>query len=315
MKKELQSIDNRLTHLLHQIRSLSKAKERIDVLLKERGSINNNIRQMERVMNKIVKNAFPNSRSPQKLVFSFLQSLEDKALEIQKEEYFRAALNYNELVKSRELLDYEMDILNGKISKEDDYQQQLEELLRHRVGIFAMKKHQELSILVERLDDLSKLLLELVDAVAVAASIEKLLKRAQKEWAKQDQRVYRMKIDRVENFNINITVLSDLHDMMIEINRRYIIMQAEINDILNHFRYISGPKTEYRTNFLSTFKDVIVDDIKAHKKSNSTPIFIDSQLVHISRVLKSLRKDRDATRRRIARLRRKRDRIILNEKR
>ncbi len=310
MNMKAETLDNRIAELIRQHRLSQLWEERIGVLAKEKEELNGFLLDLERALEKRIHSVFPNSKRPAQLIDSFFGTIDESALEIEKEQYFRICLRHNELVKSLNLIDFEIDVLKKKIADFPNTERKLQELLQHRIEMFNLKQHQDLALATEKLDLKNKLLTELVEAVAAAVVVEKLLKKAAKIWQKNKRYLHKIRYKHVNILQVNLKKTSELHDLIIEINRRYMVLQGELNDILNHFTFIKAKHKGYRQNLLASFEEAILDDMRKKKETHNTEQFIELSLSHVHRLLEALRRDRDNTRSACRRLQKKCQKLI-----
>ena len=163
---------------------------------------------------------------------------------------------------------------------------------------------------MERIDEMSSLHAEILEAITAAVVLQRLFKKAEKWRARKMPSLHKIDTSNADILKMDLTKLRAFQDMAIEIKRRYRILEAEINDILNHGGLIKLAHHKYSEYFLENLHDALLDDLQQTKERMHTKSFLANHLSHINRLLKILRKDRDLTRKKVGRLKTNRDKII-----
>ena len=310
MKETFDTLDEQVERLLKEAKTFEKVSNRIKDIEVIKAKLAVDTSQQEGLLNAKVKEAFPNSASPMSLVQLLFNRTDFEWLEVQKEEYIKLAMDLDESAKMMDLLDYELTILIRKVERAQGVEQELNELLRHRADVFNIDDHQELAVLVERIDNLSTLVIEIVEAISAAVELERLLKKAE-TWQSRRMRYFK-KID-VNNammLEMSLSKMRDFRDMSVEIKRRFRILEGELNDILNHSGLITLKHHKYSEYFLQDLHEALLDDLHLEANRTHTQSYLHSHITHIRRILSTMRKDRNSTRKKITALKKKRDKLV-----
>lgn len=312
MKESSKSLDQRVDRLIRDMRVIRKAQERLVFLVEEKKRLKRSLANLEKRIKTQVKRLPPVTKAPLKLLQSFLKTVDNDALEVQKEQYLRMAMKYNEMTKMLNLIDYEEGLLLDKVDNEKLVAQNLEELMQHRAEAFNVSTHQEIAVLMEQIDHQSRLRIEIVEAIAAAVRVQRALRKTEKLQTLRLKTLKSVDVENVLLFDLNLKELRAYQELAVEVKRRYVMLEYEINDVLNFFKFVDMNHHRYSEFFLEEFQQVLLDDIiKSDSDTENTRAYVQNHLIHIKRILETLRKDRDAIRRQIAKLTKKRDKLIL----
>ena len=101
---DITSLDERVEQLLRENKTFEKARQRLDVIQKIKAELILDISRREEMMAQVMREIFPNSKSPLGLVQLLFNQNDDSILEVQKEEYVKLLMRFNESANMLELL-------------------------------------------------------------------------------------------------------------------------------------------------------------------------------------------------------------------
>ena len=191
----MESVHRQLKETIEKFRTLEKVKayhaELNDRLVKE----NNNLTRLEKQLKKEERDVKRLERTGVTGMFHKILGDREKQLEKERQEYLHVALKYNELIKSVELVQFELNVLSKKLNDYDLVREKYESLLKARekellalggaTGSQLMSLSEQIDQKHILLQDIDEAIVAGRDAYKYITTMEKRLKEA-RDWGQWD---------------------------------------------------------------------------------------------------------------------------------
>ncbi len=225
-------------------------------------------------------------------IFNKLTGRHTKILEFQKQEYLRITLEFNEIVRSIKILNFEKSIIEDKIDKEVPLQKRLEGELNKLESEVEDTDLKEFKLLYKEIEDKSKLLKEIEEAIKACEESIFLLRKAENYLRvgvnKDELKGFSIeKILEEEDFDI-----VELQDMISKIKFKLHEFENEMSDLHNHLKLITIEKRKYSENFGKMFREVVLIDWQNNNSLYNSIEFLENYTSSMTENKKILTKDK-----------------------
>jgi hypothetical protein len=247
---------------------------------------------------------------------TFLRILgdKDKQLEKERQEYLQVALKYNELTKSLELIEYEMDLLERKLDDRADIDKRYSELIQIRENEILAEGNDAAHSLVKisRELDSKKLILrdieEAIDAgheaYRLSQRLEKQLREA-RDWGQWDMYgapghgwLKHRSMDRARDY---------LH----KVRHSLIKFENELRDVYPDARIDVDIRVDSINSFFDIFFDNLISDWVVQQKVMNALKHAIRTREQVKRALRDLEAEIPVVREELAKLEKERENIIV----
>jgi len=170
----------KLAEVTKELESLKKVGNRLEDLNREITGLQGKIAFLVKQVDKESDDIETLKKTGVKSLFYKVLGSKEEQLEKERQEYLEANLRYDEVRKSVELLEYERNILEGKIKKLPSTERNYQELLKLREKeIIASdpKLAAKINTIDEQIRERQKMLFEIEEAMAVGRSANHLLEQ------------------------------------------------------------------------------------------------------------------------------------------
>ena len=239
VQEHLAELNDRLIQESRQLRSLEKRlkKEEQDVIKLEKGGL--------------------------RAVFHNVLGDREQQLEKERQEYLQVALKFNELGKSIELIEFEIDVLVKKLAQKDEIKQRYERLIKLReeelmhsnptTGRMLIRASRKIDAGQIRLKDLEEAIQAGREALAVLRAMEKQLRKA-RDWGQWD-----MYGGRTQGY-LKHRAIDKARDLAYRGKHALLRFRKELNDVYADARIDTSVEMEQFDRFTDIFLDNLISD-------------------------------------------------------
>jgi hypothetical protein len=253
--KDIQRVKNHLNHLVKQIREEERTlKELGEVLEKE----HKDVKRLEKLSVKGIFHEFLGDKK--------------KQLEIERQEYLDAVLRYNECVKFIELLEFEKGVLEEKLTKEKEVNENLDKLLKVREQQLMRTNTstgRKLLKIEKQIDQKLALRRELNEAIILGTKILKKLNSmirllSQNQAWGHDENIFGT-INHFSSNNIDKALKTGL-----EVRQLLLAYEDELRDIYGKRKFRLAATMNTIVNFTANFRGSLLSDWIVAEKIHNT---------------------------------------------
>ncbi len=247
-------------------------------------------------------------------LFSRILGDKEKQLEKERQEYLQVALKYNELTKSLELIEYEMDLLERKLDDKPEVEQRYEKLIERREREILEEGSGAASSLLKisrALDEKQVLLRDIREAIdagqeayRLSQRLEKQLKEA-RDWGQWDMYgssgkgwLKHRAIDRARDY---------LH----KVRHALIKFENELRDVYPNAHIDVNVRVERIDSFFDIFFDNLISDWVVQQRIMNALQHATRTKRQVSQALRDLEKEIPSVENEIEDLMKQRERTIV----
>ncbi len=301
--EEFKSLEIVERHLKTTGSSLKAAYSALKKLEKQLDKENRDIEKLEKL-------------SVKKLFHKVLGNQEEQ-LEKERQDFLEVSLKYNEHKKTIELLEFEMDVLEGKSENLPILKREIERLKKLREKELLKSKGKlgkELRAIIQQSDDLVMGLREYDEAIIVGkdilehfAAVLKYLKQA-KDWG-----AWKMAGGRNMSSHNQRNAIDRARQLIYKTQHLLNILKKELQDI-NVYDFDTSLNSEQLDSFTNIFFDNLITDWIIQKKIKNTSAEIRSLYDRIKRLMSYLKTEKKKMKNALALLESRRQEIIITNK-
>jgi len=259
----MSQIRTELTEVMIARRRLDKVQRHYDRLTERHARESVRMKEMSLVLRKEERDVEKLERTGVRSLFLRILGDKDKQLEKERQEYLQIALEYNEISKSLELIDYELDLLERKLANRsniDNRYQDLIHAMEHELLSSGSEAGEKLLSITKKLEQNQVLLRDIDEAIdagleanSLIQKLEKRLKEA-RDWGHWDMYgsdgggwLKHRAIDRAREY---------LH----RVRHALIRFENELRDVYPDARINVDVRIDRIDNFFDVFFDNLISD-------------------------------------------------------
>lgn len=281
-----------LIELVKELKGIELAKARFNSILIELKGLYNDKRQFDLMLGNKIDEISKSSSINLVNVFNKLLGKNTKVLELQKQEYLRITLEFNEIIKSIEVLEFEKAVIENKIEKEIEIQRSLQKLFNKFNAEIEDKNLKELRDVFNSIEYNSKLIKEIDEAINACSDSITLINSA-KNYLSGGIPKERLK-------GISIEMILDksffdmvkLQDLISRVKFKLKEYESEMIDIYKHLELNTIDSQKYSDNFSKLFREVVLLDWQKENSLANSIDFLENYKSSMEENRKYLRKDR-----------------------
>lgn len=303
-----------LTEVMIARRRLDKVRRHYNKLAERHARETKDIEILSKALKKEERDVQKLENSGVRSLFRRILGDKDKQLEKERQEYLQVALKYNELTKSLELIEYEMDLLERKLDDRPKIEQRYDELIAQREREILQEGSGAASSLMKisrELDERQVLLRDIKEAIdagqeayRLSQRLEKQLKEA-RDWGQWDMYgssgkgwLKHRAIDRARDY---------LH----KVRHALIKFENELRDVYPNARIDVNIRVERIDSFFDIFFDNLISDWVVQQRIMNALQHASRTRHQVSRALRELEKELPSVQVDIEDLMRKREKAIV----
>ncbi|MEM9917287.1 MAG: hypothetical protein AAF990_04285 [Bacteroidota bacterium] len=251
------------------------------------------------------------------LFYRFLKD-KDAQLEIERQEYLQAALQYKECVAAIESMEFERTVLLEKLEEEETLTKKLDDLLVQREA-FLQRTHpeirKELLSLAQDMDHKQGLKRELYEVLISGKRAEQTMTKVKRklnevmqwgEWV-QEQHPYWLDSSAKKHPTID-----EVQQLIYKLRQELELFQDELEDIFKFGNFPYASKYNGLQHFADIYIDNLLTDWVVHRKITDTLQVVHSQQSNLMRLLASLQNESKQCDRAMSYLDEKKRELLMN---
>lgn len=280
-----------LKNIVKEIRSIKLAKEhliKLEVVRAEQAQ------RLEEIENKISENLGRIDKLSRTTFYSLYQKLfgeQDRLLELYKKHYLDLMLEFNELTKSIEKLDFEIGILKGQSKKYKTVLQELKSQLRIRESDISTHSLRKFRHVIRRIDGKLGLIKELEEAIKEGSNLNRKFNAAIRFVENKARELYKNFGDLDSMMNHRVKKIETYQDHLIAIQHSMIKFDAELSDVYREILQDKEFESKIGDQLMKKFRVNLVNDLDENETLNNSHQFLKNQKSMIMSLTRSLRKD------------------------
>ena len=292
----------RIKELIKEIRGIKLAKDYLEEITEERAEQAERYdfvkAELSRLSARIKKLSNPSLLS----VVREIQKRKQDKLDLYKQHHLNLALEYNELSKSLQKFDFEIDVLERKISQEASLIAEFKRLVRNEQAAMSAPRIREYKTFLDQLDYKLSLLKELEEAVDQGVRLNRRFNAAMKFIETKASSLYRTSKTEHEINEFNIKGIDKYQEYMINIQHSMMKFEAEVNDVYDTM--LSSPHEDRKIaeHFLAEYRMNLINDIHTRMDMNNSYMFLKYHKSVFQGFTRTLRKDMKTLRKEVEQL-------------
>jgi hypothetical protein len=284
-------VDDKIKYILKEIRSVKRAKQYLTEIQQIRTEHHNRQKLIEREIRSELSIIDKLNRTSLLSILKNLQGQKDEFLEIRKQHYLNLALEFNELRKSIARFDFEAEVLERKIQKQDELTATLISNLKARDTALSAPELVDLRNVVCQIDHKLNLQKELEEAIAEGQRLTRLFTAALNFAQKNAQHVYKVSKSKQQLTHLNLAIIEKYQDHMIRIQHSMVKFEAEVNDVYNSIMKFKIESQSIASHFLTEYRMNLINDIHNYMDLGSSYTFLKYHRSVVQSLIKTLRID------------------------
>jgi len=191
-------------------------------------------------------------------------------LDLYKQNYLKLSIEYNDLAKSLDLLEYEIGILTNKATQFQSVKNELKVLLLAEEKLITIGHLKRWRSVVKKIEFKLNLLVEIEEAIKEGRRINLKFKAAIKylesiakeigQTEKRKSKIERYKVHKEEKYQSYI----------IEINHGFIKYETELNDVYSLLLESDNMDEQFSNSFVKDYRTALVHDLRRSKQLNNS---------------------------------------------
>jgi len=259
-----------------------------------------------------------------KLFFKMLGSQEEQ-VDLQKQEYLQLALQFNELTRSIELMEFEQKILEEKLLTYPDVEKELSQLIEVRESQLLSYPNSvqiELKKLNQGIDEKIKVKREVYEAKIVGSKVvrvmEKMISHLEltSDWGKWENS-YGPRSQWDPNYNENVKFIKEHIDNAQELSyhakQLLLEFEDELKDVYIKRRFAISTQLKNFARFTTQYNHSLITDWVIHQRINNALNNIAAVKDQVIRLMKALDHEQETAEDIILRFEERKKEIILKK--
>jgi hypothetical protein len=284
-------MDDQIKYIVKELRAVKRAKKYLAEIQQVRSE---QVRRMKVVEAEIRRELHVIDKLNRNSLLSLLKNLQGRKteiLDIRKQHYLNLALEFNELQKSVARFDFEMEVLERKIEKQEALTASLLGSLRARDTALDSPDLQELRQVVHEIDHKLMLQKELEEAIAEGGRLSRLFTAALHFVKNNSHQVYKVSRSVQKLTHLNSATIEKYQDHMIRIQHSMVKFEAEVNDVYNSIMKFRIENQSIASHFLTEYRMNLINDIHNYMDLASSTTFLKYHKSVVANFLRLLRND------------------------
>lgn len=249
---------------------------------------------------------------------SFLHKMvgdRDQLLEKEREEYLQAALKYNELSKSIDLMEFELNILEKKLLDFEKVQRKYRDLMKVRERELIQSDPdigRDLLLLHKRIDHGQVMLRDIEEAIVAGKEADKVLLAMEKELrGAYNWRSYDKSTGRYSPIHARHSAVQRAKDLSYRARHTLLLFRRELEDVYED----AGLRIDVQVEGFDRFTDILFDNFISewlvHQRINTALTDVKNARTRVSHAMNQLEKDLPIVKKELSSYEEKRESMIL----
>lgn len=220
-----------------------------------------------------------------------------------KEHYLYKSLEYNELVKENELLEYELDVLSKKIRDEGIVLSEFKAKLRLELQSLGHGKLKEYAYTIEKIEKNVSISKEIEEAITEGVLLNKRINSVITFLSHEANQKYFSKNNQIiEILNIPRGKIDTYQKLIIKTRHALLKFEVEINDVYRQVFDEDNPSRTLGSDLLQEYKTSLMTDFKLQTSLFNSLELIRTLKSNVMGLTQSLRKDLKSLRQELQKL-------------
>jgi len=232
------------------------------------------------------------SRVNFKTIYLKLVGTHELKLELYKQHYLELSLEFSDLIKSLDLLDYEINLIKSKLERLDQKKQELiskiNSYTERSIGTELMAYKEIINTIQHHL----KLVKEIEEAIKEGMSVNRKFNSAIRVLTLTANEIYSTSNNEIESLNnYKVNQIENYQNYIVEINHSFSKYVVEVNDVYEAI--LNQEKTPESTliNFMKHYRKSLSNDLRKAKDLKNSYKFLRRYKNIIMTLNRSLRSD------------------------
>jgi hypothetical protein len=221
-------------------------------------------------------------------------------LTIHKSYFLKQSLNYNEVIKSIELVDFEIEVLSNKSKKLKDSKDRLKELVSNQNIKSGVKEINKLKKLFAKISKNLALIKEFEEAIQQGVVLNRIFNKTINHLKKEAHRIFKkFKSDDIL-MTYDVRKIQKYQENLISLKHNLIKYEVEVQDVYKALLKTNDYDNSLVSSFIQEYRFNLLNDLTSTIELNSSFIYLKNFKSVIMSLTKNLRKDLKSLKRDLA---------------
>lgn len=282
-----------IENLIKELKGIELAKSYYKDILFTLKELHQEKSEYEELLGESLKKVQQSESINYKSLFNKLVGRHTKILEIQKQEYLRITLEFNEINKSINVLNYEKELIEDKIDRELELQTNLKTKLRNIHVVIKDENLNNFKKVYKAIEDQLRLLKEIEEAIRVSQEAIILIESAEEylTLGGRKEQLVGLSIEMIlddKDFDI-----IKLQELISKIKFKLQEFETEMGDLFGHLSLKTIETNKYSENFGKMFREIVLLDWQKNNSLLNSIEFLKNYKISMKENQRLLDKDRD----------------------
>lgn len=282
-----------IENLIKELKGIELAKSYYKDILFTLKELHQEKSEYEELLGESLKKVQQSESINYKSLFNKLVGRHTKILEIQKQEYLRITLEFNEINKSINVLNYEKELIEDKIDRELELQTNLKTKLRNIHVVIKDENLNNFKKVYKAIEDQLRLLKEIEEAIRVSQEVIILIESAEEylTLGGRKEQLVGLSIEMIlddKDFDI-----IKLQELISKIKFKLQEFETEMGDLFGHLSLKTIETNKYSENFGKMFREIVLLDWQKNNSLLNSIEFLKNYKISMKENQRLLDKDRD----------------------
>lgn len=219
-------------------------------------------------------------------IFRRLSGKINQNLELRNDFYLSISLQYNELIKSNNLIDYELDLLNYKVKKLPILTEQLKDYMIQKEGTLPSQHLNDYKIVIRKLEKLIKSANEIDEAIIEGVKVNKKFNKIINFLKNEENNI---QISIYDNYKMK--KLDRYQSQLVEIQIALLKFKKEYNDVHKELFGEINYSNSLIQNFIDQLRTNLITDFNGRSGLKHSLQILQNFKSNIMTLTKTLRSD------------------------
>lgn len=216
----------------------------------------------------------------------------EHSLEMVKEHYLHKSLEYNEVLKDIQLLEYELDVLSQKFVDEGIVLSEFKAHLRAELKSLTHGKLKEYAIVIDRIEKNVSITKEIEEAIEAGVVLNRRINSVISFLSNETHQFFYNKGGQIiDILNVPQSKVDKYQQLIIRTKHAMMRFEAEMSDVYQHIFNDSSKAYDLGSDLLKEYKTNLLTDFKLKSSLFNSTELVRNLKSNVMGLTQSLRKD------------------------
>lgn len=304
------TVDQKTKDIIEQIGSIRRIQIYLEELWIKKEEYSKRMEEIEYETNKELNTINSFKKGSVYAIYQKLIGQKKEILEIAKQHYFELMLEYKELEKSIEKIDFDIQVLTQKPDTLSSLKKKLKFQLTQKTKGLGSSKLKEYKKLFQLIDQKLVLVNEIEEAIKEGSSLNRKFNTAINYIVRKAKEIYnRKKIVGFMN-TYEVRNLERYQNHIVAIQHGMTKFESELNDVYAQILNTTSYDIHLEDNLMRTYRQNLIADIKNNQELGNSFMFLKNHKKNIQAIVKTLRSDLKKLKKEVAKLEKQEEALL-----